>query len=349
VATRVAEGWTLSYDADGNLIRRHNEETEYRFYYNAAGRMEWAEQDGEEVARFAYDALGRRIEKDTPEKTVTYRWDGEQLLSEQVEWKQTTEGESKVKSTEREYVFSGFEPLATLSEEDLIFETDQVDAPRIAVNRGGELVWESDFSGYGEKQEELGTEEIEIRYPGQIYDEETRLSYNRFRYYDPRIRCYTQPDPIGLDGGLRLHGYVKDPTRRIDPSGLKPCDSGDDAPRMHQQAKEKGYPGIKVTEKGNPDFSESDYLYPAGPDQENIVEIELTGNRYFDKKKANKKANIDPPSRSPEGYTWHHLDDYDPDTGTATMQLVDQNAHEATYPHKGAAGQYSDYHGVDYD
>jgi len=222
-ATQVAEGWTLSYDADGNLIRKHNGETEYRFYYDAAGRMDRAEQDGEEVARFAYDALGRRIEKDTPEKTVTYRWDGDQLLSERVEWKEAA-GDETEESTEREYVFSGFEPLAALSDDgDRFFETDQVGTPRLAVNEDGELVWEGDFTGFGEKQEERGKEDVEIRFPGQIYDEETNLAYNRFRYYDPELRSYTQSDPLGLKGGLCPHNYVSDPADWIDPQGLSEC------------------------------------------------------------------------------------------------------------------------------
>jgi len=247
-ATQVAEGWTLSYDPDGNLIRKHNEETEYRFYYDAAGRMERAKQDGEEVARFAYDPLGRRVEKDTPDKTVTYRWDGNQLLSEQVEWKQDAEGKIEAGHTEREYVFSGFEPLASLSEEgDQFFETDQVGVPRMAVNRNGELVWEGDFSGFGESREKLGTEDVEIRYPGQIYDDETGLSYNRFRYYDPELRCYTQSDPIGLGGGRQPHNYVPSPTGWVDPLGLV-------------ELNEEGYSVYTLEQKNNQENWESFYV-----------------------------------------------------------------------------------------
>ncbi len=340
-ATQVSEGWTLSYDLDGNLIRKHNDETEYRFYYDAAGRMERAEQDGEEVARFAYDPLGRRVEKDTPEKTVTYQWNGEQLLSERAQWKNIAQDEVEEERVEREYIFSGFEPLAALSKEgDQLFETDQVGTPRLAVNRDGDLVWEGDFSGFGESREEHGREEVEVRYPGQIYDEETGLSYNRFRYYDPELRCYTQSDPIGLEGGVQLHGYVKDPNFWFDPYGLTSCN------KKSWNAEEKGYPGIKTTEKGNPDFSESDYLYDG--DADSIVTIELQGTRQRDFTEAGRQAGLEPPSDVPEGYTWHHMDDFDPDTGTSTMQLVETEAHEATFPHRGSVAQYVDHHGEGY-
>jgi RHS repeat-associated protein len=59
-----------------------------------------------------------------------------------------------------------------------------------------------------------------IRFQGQWADAETGLCYNRFRHYDPQAAEYVSPDPIGLDGGPRLHGYVGDPLGSIDPLGL---------------------------------------------------------------------------------------------------------------------------------
>ncbi len=36
--------------------------------------------------------------------------------------------------------------------------------------------------------------------PGQQYDEESDLYYNRYRYYDPLQGRYITQDPIGLAG-----------------------------------------------------------------------------------------------------------------------------------------------------
>nr|WP_081299746.1 RHS repeat-associated core domain-containing protein [Gilliamella apicola] len=44
-----------------------------------------------------------------------------------------------------------------------------------------------------------------LRYQGQYLDRETGLHYNTFRYYDPDIGRFTQPDPIGLAGGFNLN------------------------------------------------------------------------------------------------------------------------------------------------
>jgi RHS repeat-associated protein len=56
--------------------------------------------------------------------------------------------------------------------------------------------------------------------PGQYHDEESGLSYNTFRYYDPHAGRFISSDPIGLAGGLNLYRYANNPIRWIDPWGL---------------------------------------------------------------------------------------------------------------------------------
>ena len=46
----------------------------------------------------------------------------------------------------------------------------------------------------------------ELRYQGQIYDQETGLYYNRHRYFDPELGQYISPDPIGFAGGAEATG-----------------------------------------------------------------------------------------------------------------------------------------------
>jgi len=49
------------------------------------------------------------------------------------------------------------------------------------------------------------------------------LLYRRNRYYDPATGRFTQPDPIGLAGGLNLYGFANgDPVNFSDPFGLCP-------------------------------------------------------------------------------------------------------------------------------
>jgi RHS repeat-associated protein len=61
-----------------------------------------------------------------------------------------------------------------------------------------------------------------LRFPGQYFDSESRLSYNYFRSYQAERGGYTQSDPIGLAGGLNRFGYVGgNPLGFSDPMGLQ--------------------------------------------------------------------------------------------------------------------------------
>lgn len=61
-----------------------------------------------------------------------------------------------------------------------------------------------------------------IRFQGQWEDDEAGLTYNRYRYYDNLAACYVTPDPLGIRGGPRPHGYVDNPLNEVDPAGLSP-------------------------------------------------------------------------------------------------------------------------------
>jgi RHS repeat-associated protein len=59
--------------------------------------------------------------------------------------------------------------------------------------------------------------------PGQIIDIADR-HYNLYRDYDPTLGHYLQADPIGLEGGDNVYGYVGgNPIGWADPEGLCPC------------------------------------------------------------------------------------------------------------------------------
>ncbi|ENI1259821.1 hypothetical protein ABXL24_004748, partial [Escherichia coli] len=66
-----------------------------------------------------------------------------------------------------------------------------------------------------------------LRLPGQQYDEESGLYYNRNRYYDPLQERYITQDPIGLRGEWNLYKYPLNPVRFIDSLGLKFHVNGD--------------------------------------------------------------------------------------------------------------------------
>jgi hypothetical protein len=120
----------------------------------------------------------------------------------------------------------------------------------------------------------------------------------------------------------------------------------DAAPRSPaSRAAEKGYSGIGATRNGGPNFAGTYHLYPAGEGQQSVVQIRLTGSRRDDFKLANELGGF---SETPDEYMWHHVDDFDPQTGTSSLQLVDKDAHRATHPHAGSVAQYEKFHGIPY-
>ena len=86
----------------------------------------------------------------------------------------------------------------------LYFHTDLNGCPEELTDANGKILWECSFQLWGKRIHEIEHEPIEqnLRYQGQYLDRETGLHYNTFRYYDPDIGRFTQPDPIGLLGGF---------------------------------------------------------------------------------------------------------------------------------------------------
>ncbi|MCK1393665.1 HNH endonuclease [Bradyrhizobium sp. 1] len=110
-------------------------------------------------------------------------------------------------------------------------------------------------------------------------------------------------------------------------------------------AAKKGFPGVGTTANGGPTFAGTEHLYPAAQGQRSVVNIPLTGSYRKDFALANKEGKF---TETPGGYMWHHADDFNPQTGRATLELIDEDAHNATRPHAGSVAQYSTHHGVRY-
>ena len=123
---------------------------------------------------------------------------------------------------------NSYEPLARIdtdgNQEQHIryFHTDLNGCPEELTDANGKILWECSFQLWGKRIHEIEHEPIEqnLRYQGQYLDRETGLHYNTFRYYDPDIGRFTQPDPIGLLGGFNLYQYAPNPLTWIDPLGL---------------------------------------------------------------------------------------------------------------------------------
>ncbi|MBC9876347.1 HNH endonuclease [Bradyrhizobium sp. INPA01-394B] len=75
------------------------------------------------------------------------------------------------------------------------------------------------------------------------------------------------------------------------------------------------------------------------------MKIKPTGSRRDDFNLANEDGKF---PGIPKGYMWHHVDDFDPTSGEATLELIPREAHRAALPHAGSVAQYEKHHGVKY-
>jgi RHS repeat-associated protein len=202
------------YDAGGRLIERSGPDGRQILSWDALGRLSGARTGKGEALRFAYDPLGRRAEKEFNGETVRFYWDELNLLAE------------ATPAGTREYIFypEGFYPLAIIEPdgEVLIVQADFIGLPRTLFNASGEVVWRGEYNAQGELQREpVRRRANPLRFQGQYFDAELGLSYNVFRYFDPRTCAYISCDPLGLDAGHDLYSYAPNVWHWVDPLGLK--------------------------------------------------------------------------------------------------------------------------------
>ncbi|WP_249118668.1 RHS repeat domain-containing protein [Prevotella jejuni] len=262
------------YDVEGNLIlktprrgltQHSNHEVseesgthiawqtgDYAYEWYGNGMLKEVRLPYGKTVRFEYDALGRRTAKFFNGHVFRYLWDGNVMVQEwQYEEKDRPQhsidefgrirmlGEEPVENLVTwVYEEGSYVPVAKLQNgERYTIISDYMGRPVEAYNSYGNVVWQADYDIYGDLRNIKGIRDfIPFRQLGQYEDDETRLYYNRFRYYDSRIGNYISQDPISLAGNdSTLYGYVVDCNTQDDLFGLE-CGT----PKVAQKKIKKG-------------------------------------------------------------------------------------------------------------
>ncbi|MFK3774184.1 RHS repeat-associated core domain-containing protein [Pseudomonas sp. NPDC089406] len=254
----------FDYDVFGNLVRERRGAgqklvTEYR--YDCQHRLSEVLLPNGQVAKYRYDAFGRRIEKDVAGALTEFFWQGERLIGE---W---SPGRS------RSYVYEpgSFRPLVMVDGDGpenarpYYYQLDHLGTPQELTSAQGGICWSARYKAYGNVAR-LDIEEIDnpLRFQGQYFDAETGLHYNRHRYYNPGTGRYLTADPIKLAGGLNSYRYVPNPTGWVDPLGLSDtCPKADSCTPAVPSGSEKP-PSVSENEPRLPSAGETNdpkYLY----------------------------------------------------------------------------------------
>ena len=247
------------YDVEGNLILKTprrgltqlpnhevSEESgthiawqtgDYAYEWYGNGMLKEVRLPYGKTVRFEYDALGHRTAKLFNGHVFRYLWDGNVMVQEwQYEEKDRPQhsidefgrirmqGEEPVENLVTwVYEEGSYVPVAKIQNgERYTIISDYMGRPVEAYNSYGNIVWQADYDVYGDLRNIKGIRDfIPFRQLGQYEVDETRLYYNRFRYYDPRIGNYISQDPIRLMGNNpTLYGYVGDCNKWTDMFGL---------------------------------------------------------------------------------------------------------------------------------
>ncbi|WP_442755792.1 RHS repeat-associated core domain-containing protein [Methylocystis sp. JAN1] len=189
------------------------------FEYDGEHRLSKAYQTNAptSIATYGYDALNRLASRTLNGATTFYIHD----LANHIIAETDATG-----ATLREYIWLGDLPVAvvagvnTATPVAYYVHTDHLGRPVRMTSPAGGISWWAVYSPFGTVYATGGALQQDMRFPGQWFQLESGLAYNWNRHYDATLGRYVQPDPIGLEGGRSLYGYVGgNPASYIDPAG----------------------------------------------------------------------------------------------------------------------------------
>ena len=213
----VMGGTSLEYDANGNLTGSGGN-TSYE--YDCENRLTGVlDQNGNAVASYTYDYLGRRIGKTlhgSPDIITQYVYDGDQVIAEY-------DGSDMLL---RQFVYGpGIdEPICMIdaAHENAVYyyHLDGLGSVAALSEENNTIAERYSYSVFGEPNRVSDVNNPYL-FTGRRFDTETRLYHYRARAYAYDIGRFLQPDPIGLSDGINLYAYCgNNPVGFVDPYGL---------------------------------------------------------------------------------------------------------------------------------
>lgn len=209
------------YDATGNP----STDSQRNYVWSNNGRLK-SVTVGSTTTSYAYNGFGQRVSKQLGAAIIaTYAYDEDGHVIGEYDG---------AGNPIEEHVWLGDTPVVMLAGAAATSSTyyvfaDQIDTPRALADSTGKIVWRWEGEGFGmtapneDPDADATKVTYNLRFPGQIFDKESSLHYNRNRYYDPSTGRYVSSDPIGLAGGsLSTYAYAEEnPEYYADPEGLQ--------------------------------------------------------------------------------------------------------------------------------
>lgn len=211
--------FTYSYDADGNLttkLERAPGRTT-TFVYDSENQLTRINFPDGSFTAYAYDGLGRRVQKNVAGTITRYVYDGPNIYLE-------LDGSNTVLARYTHGPRIDQPLIMTRGDQNFYYHPDALGSIQALTDAGGVVVGSYTYDAFGNIVGQTGDLVNPYTYTGRELDAESGLYYYRARYYDPQTGRFISEDPIGFAGGINLYAYVlNNPIRHVDPYGLK-CD-----------------------------------------------------------------------------------------------------------------------------
>jgi RHS repeat-associated protein len=230
---------SMTYDADGNLTN----DGHWTYSWDGADRLTTMSAssslptEARQKMEFAYDPEGRRIQKkvshwngsvwvlDLDERFVYDGWnliavlDGDLHVKQSFLWGADMSG--------RMQGAGGIGGLLAVTDASqgthFVAYDDNGNVVALVNATNGAISAQYEYGPFGEPISATGpmAKANPFRFSTKYHDNETDLVYYGYRYYSPTAGRWLSRDPIGVEGGANLYGFVgNDPVGGIDALGL---------------------------------------------------------------------------------------------------------------------------------
>ncbi len=219
VNNAVVEAYT--HDNNGNLlaVTRYQPTTQTTTYtYDADNRMRTMTLPSGQEDTYDYDANGLRVRKSDSSGTTRFLLDGSSVVADYDD-AGTTRTAYYVTNPQRiDEIFSAT-VLVDGQPQKLYPMTDALGSIYGLGDSQGHQTSTFQYDVYGARTQTSGSLALRFGYTGREHDD-GGLNYNRDRYLATWLGLWTQPDRLGVEGGLNDYAYaLEDPTAVADPSG----------------------------------------------------------------------------------------------------------------------------------
>lgn len=212
-------GFSLEYDAEGNVTRKYKSGYDQRMTWNSLGQLASVTTNGIAVS-YGYDGLGRRVRRTEGGVSRYTLYDGDDILMEtdqNGEPLRTYTHWPGIDTPHSVRVSSGTGPGSVY-----YYTVEKPGHVTGLLNAAGAVAAEYRYTPFGEVESATDPIGQPLRFMSRELDSRTGLYYVRARWYDAALARFISQDPIGLAGGTNLYAYVgNDPVNRRDPSGLQ--------------------------------------------------------------------------------------------------------------------------------